>query len=65
MAEVENEGLSLLYRAWWRLRYTAMHFYGGAQMEGLADPHERLRRERAVKVEKARQERLARESKND
>jgi hypothetical protein len=58
----ENEGLSLAYRFGYRVRYTLLHVFGPAQLGGAADPHRRLERERAARVEAARRARLAREA---
>ena len=57
-----NEGLSLAYRIGYRVRYTLLHLFGPAQLGGAADPHRRLERERAAKVDAARRARLAREA---
>jgi hypothetical protein len=55
MAEkADREGLSLMYRIGWHIRYIGMHLYGPAQLEGENDPHERLKRERREKVQAAR-----------
>ena len=58
----DREGLSLGYRIGYRLRYTALHLFGPAQLGGGADPHRRLERERAARVDAARRARLAREA---
>jgi hypothetical protein len=57
----DREGLSLLYRIVWRIRYIGMHMYGPAQLDGESDPHERLKRERQQKVDAARRVRRARQ----
>lgn len=59
----DREGLSLLYRLGWRIRYIGMHMYGPAQLDGQSDPHERLKQERQAKVAAARRARVAREAK--
>jgi len=59
----DREGLSLLYRLGWRIRYMGMHLFGPAELQGQQDPHQRLKRERQNKVEAARRARLAREAK--
>lgn len=59
----DREGLSLLYRFGWRIRYMGMHLFGPAELQGQQDPHQRLKRERQNKVEAARRARLARETK--
>jgi hypothetical protein len=59
--KADREGLSLLYRIGWRIRYIGMHMYGPAQLDGLSDPHERLKRERQQKVDAARRVRRARQ----
>jgi hypothetical protein len=58
----ENEGLSVAYRIGYRFRYTLLHLFGPAQLGGAADPHRRLERERAARVDAARRARLAREA---
>jgi hypothetical protein len=63
MAKKDREGLSVLYRLGWRIRYIGMHLYGPAQLDGQSDPHERLKRERQNKVAAARRTPLAREAK--
>jgi hypothetical protein len=57
--KADREGLSLLYRVVWRIRYIGMHMYGPAQLDGQTDPHERLKRERQHKVDAARRARRA------
>jgi hypothetical protein len=59
--KADREGLSLLYRIVWRIRYVGMHMYGPAQLDGQSDPHERLKRERQQKVDAARGVRRARQ----
>jgi hypothetical protein len=59
--KTDREGLSLLYRIVWRIRYIGMHMYGPAQLDGESDPHERLKRERQQKVDAARRVRRARQ----
>jgi hypothetical protein len=61
--KADREGLSVLYRLVWRIRYVGMHMYGPAQLDGQNDPHERLKRERQEKVAAARRARLANETK--
>lgn len=58
----ENEGLSLGYRIWYRLRYIGLHIFGPAQLGEAEDPHAQLRRERAAKVASARAAREAAEA---
>ncbi len=58
----QNEGLSLAYRIGYRFRYTLLNVFGPAQLGGDADPHRRLERERAARVDAARRARLAREA---
>lgn len=62
MARSDSEGLSVLYRLLYRIRYLGLHVFGPAQLGDSDDPHARLRRERERKVAKARQERQAREA---
>ena len=57
MSEPESDGLSLLYRIGWRIRYIGWHLYGPAQQDGPSDPHWRLREERRQRVEQARLQR--------
>jgi hypothetical protein len=59
--KADREGLSLLYRIVWRIRYIGMHMYGPAQLDGESDPHERLKRERQQKVDAVRRVRQARQ----
>ena len=59
--KADREGLSLLYRMVWRIRYIGMHMYGPAQLDAQRDPHERLKRERQQKVDAARRARRARQ----
>jgi hypothetical protein len=54
----DREGLSLAYRVGYRIRYVTLHVFGPAQLGGGADPHRRLQRERAARVEAARRARL-------
>jgi hypothetical protein len=61
--KADREGLSVLYRLVWRIRYFGMHMYGPAQLDGQNDPHERLKRERQEKVAAAQRARLANETK--
>jgi hypothetical protein len=58
----DREGLSLSYRLRYRIRYIGMHLYGPAQLGEADDPHRRLERERAAKVETARRARLAKQA---
>lgn len=58
----KNEGLSLAYRIGYRVRYATLHLFGPAQLGGAADPHRRLERERAAKVDAARRARTARDT---
>jgi hypothetical protein len=57
----DREGLSLAYRIGYRIRYLTLHLFGPAQLGGAADPHRRLERERAARVEAARRAREERE----
>ena len=57
----DREGLSLGYRIGYRIRYVTLHLFGPAQLGGGADPHRRLERERAARVEAARRAREERE----
>ncbi|WNB84556.1 hypothetical protein [Cellulomonas sp. ATA003] len=57
----DREGLTLRYRIGYRIRYTALHLFGPAQLGGAADPHARMRRERAARVAAARRRREAAE----
>jgi len=59
MATSDHEGLSILYRIGWRIRYIGWHLFGPAQTMGPGDPHWRLEEERRAKVAAAR---AARES---
>jgi len=59
MARADREGLSLMYRIGWRIRYAVMHAFGPAQLAGGTDPQERLKEERGRKVAAARQVREA------
>ncbi|MFC6712562.1 hypothetical protein [Branchiibius cervicis] len=49
----ETRGLSLGYRFVWRLQYTLLAWGGPAQMPLHRDPRERMRRQRAARVEAA------------
>ncbi len=57
MARADSEGLSFGYRILYRIRYIGLHLYGPAQLGDTEDPHARLRRERARKVDTARRAR--------
>lgn len=46
--------LSLGYRLWWGVRYTAYFVLGPAQLGEADDPHARLRREREQREAAAR-----------
>jgi len=46
--------LSLGYRMLYRIRFIGLHLFGPAQLGDSDEPHARLRRERARKVEAAR-----------
>lgn len=61
MAKGSNEGLSFGYRLMYGIRYLGWHLFGPAQLTPEDDPHMKLRRERAAKVESARAARLRRE----
>ncbi|WP_286175856.1 hypothetical protein [Arthrobacter sp. NEB 688] len=52
-----SEGLSLGYRIGWRVRYLLTSVFGPAQLGTEDDPQNRLRRERARRVEEARRSR--------
>ncbi len=54
MTARRNGGLSLGYRIGWRVRYVLTIMFGPAQLGADEDPQERLRRERAARVEAAR-----------
>ncbi len=54
----DREGLSLAYRVGYWIRYVTLHVFGPAQLGSGADPHRRLERERAARVEAARRARL-------
>ncbi|WP_109473680.1 hypothetical protein [Ornithinimicrobium cavernae] len=60
-AQGKNEGLSLWYRFWWKVRYLGLHIYGPAQLDRARDPQRKMREKRAAKVRAAREARLARE----
>jgi len=57
-AKADREGLSLGYRILYRVKFLGWHLYGPAQLDEHNDPHRRLERERAAKVEAARRARL-------
>jgi hypothetical protein len=57
----DREGLSIWYRLWYRVKYTAWYVMGPAQLGEADDPHARMRRRREAKVAEARAARLARE----
>ncbi|PRY58192.1 hypothetical protein BCF74_1129 [Knoellia remsis] len=61
MSKPENEGLSLAYRFGYRFQLMTMEIFGPAQLGSQDDPKERLKRQRAAKVEAARRARLERE----
>ena len=61
MAKGSNEGLSLGYRVMYGIRYFGWHLFGPAQLTPEDDPHMKMKRERAAKVEAARAARLRRE----
>jgi hypothetical protein len=63
-SKADREGLSLGYRILYRIKYLGWHVYGPAQLGEYDDPHAKLKRERAAKVEAARAKRLGRESKS-
>ena len=54
----DHEGLSLGYRLLYRIKMIGLSVFGPAQLDDRDDPRSRLRRERAAKVEAARQQRL-------
>lgn len=54
----DHEGLSWGYRLLYRIKYIGLSIFGPAQLDDRDDPRSRLRRERAAKVEAARQKRL-------
>lgn len=53
-----NEGLSVGYRIAYGVKYVGWHLFGPAQLTEADDPHMRLKRQRAAKVEAARAARL-------
>lgn len=53
-----NEGLSVGYRIGYGVKYVGWHLFGPAQLTEADDPHMRLKRQRAAKVEAARAARL-------
>ena len=53
-----NEGLSWGYRIGYGVKYVGWHLFGPAQLTEADDPHMRLKRQRAAKVEAARAARL-------
>lgn len=55
----ENEGLSLAYRIGYRIRYAALHLFGPATLGEGDDPHARMRRQRARRMDAARARREA------
>jgi hypothetical protein len=57
----DREGLSLWYRATYRIRHLGYQMYGPAQLDERHDPLQRLEQERAAKVAAARKARLERE----
>lgn len=52
----DTTGLTWRYRFFWRLEYAVLHWGGPPQPALDRDPREKLRRERAAKVEAARAE---------
>lgn len=46
----DTTGLSLVYRALWRLQFVGFFFFGPAELPPHRDPKEKLKRERARKV---------------
>ena len=54
----KNEGLSLGYRIGYGVKYVGWHLFGPAQLTEGQDPHMRLKRQRAAKVEAARAARM-------
>ncbi|GAA2737359.1 hypothetical protein GCM10009867_24190 [Pedococcus aerophilus] len=58
MGKSRNEGLSVGYRIGYGVKYVGWHLFGPAQLTEADDPHMRLKRQRAAKVEAARAARL-------
>ena len=52
-----HEGLSLGYRVMYRIKHAGLSVFGPAQLSEEQDPRRRLERERAAKIEAARQRR--------
>ncbi|GAA5228843.1 hypothetical protein [Paeniglutamicibacter antarcticus] len=46
----DTTGLSLMYRALWRLQFVGFFFFGPAEQAPHRDPRERLKRDRARRV---------------
>jgi len=57
-ARADHEGLSLGYRMLYRVKIMGLSVFGPAQLDDRDDPRSRLKRERAAKVDAARQKRL-------
>lgn len=55
----KNEGLSVGYRIGYGVKYVGWHLFGPAQLTESQDPHMRLKRQRAAKVQAAHDARLA------
>ena len=60
-AKSDREGLSLWYRAVYRVKHFGYQMYGPAQLDEHNDPVRRLEQQRAEKVAAARRARLERE----
>ena len=52
-----HEGLSMGYRVMYRIKHAGLSVFGPAQLSEEQDPRRRLERERAAKIEAARQRR--------
>jgi len=57
-ARADHEGLSLGYRMLYRVKIMGLSVFGPAQLDDRDEPRARLKRERAAKVDAARQKRL-------
>jgi len=53
----DHEGLSWGYRVMYRVKHAGLSVFGPAQLSEEDDPRRRLERQRAAKVEAARQKR--------
>lgn len=52
----DNTGLSLPYRALWRVKYILLTFMGPADQHGMKDPRFQMRAQRWARVQAARAE---------